>query len=49
MDFVTAPLMVLIEKINCASWPGCIEEMEAELRFMIEIDQKKKAAKQQGH
>jgi transcriptional regulator with XRE-family HTH domain len=44
-DSPTAQLMPLIEKIDWASRPGRIEEMEAELRFMIEIDRRKEAAK----
>lgn len=44
-ESATARLMPLIEKIDWQSRPGRLEEMEAELRFMIEIDQRKNAAR----
>jgi transcriptional regulator with XRE-family HTH domain len=47
-DSATARLMPLIEKIDWASRPNRLEEMEVELRFMIEVDRRKKAAKKQA-
>ncbi len=43
-DSATARLMPLIEQIDWESRPGRLEEMEAELRFMIEMDRKRKKA-----
>jgi transcriptional regulator with XRE-family HTH domain len=40
-DSATARLMPLIEQIDWDSRPGRIEEMEAELRFMIDVDRMK--------
>lgn len=41
-DSPTARLAPLIEQIDWASRPGRLEEVEAEYRFMIESDRKRK-------
>lgn len=39
-DSATARLMPLIEQIDWDSRPGRLEEVEAEFRFMIEVDRR---------
>ncbi|MGB3329185.1 MAG: helix-turn-helix transcriptional regulator [Thermomicrobiales bacterium] len=41
-DSATARLMPLIEQIDWESRPGRIEEMEAELRYMVDMDRKRR-------
>lgn len=44
-DSATARLMPLIEQIDWDSRPGRLEEVEAEFRFMIEVDRRQAAAR----
>lgn len=41
-DSATARLMPLIEQIDWESRPGRIEEMEAEMRHMLDVDRRKR-------
>jgi hypothetical protein len=38
----TARLSPLIEQVDWESRPGRLDEMEAELRFMVDVDRKKR-------
>ena len=44
-DSATARLMPLIEQIDWDARPGHLEEVEAEFRFMIEVDRRQAAAR----
>lgn len=47
-DSAEAQLIPLIRQIDWASRPGRLEEMQAELRMMIEFDQRRKKAVRGG-